>query len=505
MSFLYDDPNLIDELIKNALDFDLKFTKHGQAVDKDYNNLNTLLTNLEKAITPVKEDAAAPTANAAPKVSYQADPNNPTAKPSYGASDLEDFESLINFLATKKMTVDGKRIAYNDADPESKAVAQSDEYDIYRTQRTTGGPALSRTKEDVRYYVQKDLLVKFIQSRLAALATKPNKTEEVQLRARIQDANNLLDLNIDPKYKPPADLTKPVDSLPKLFGDVNAPGSEPITLADVQSLTSLNGWLAKHDISVQVDNKPVNIKDRNNFDHCAALKYMYQRGQAQLKFNATPENTKTLQDYLNQLAQIAGSVQGKDGEACDIGAPAAQQQPGAAGGPGQAVLQNLVSGLPLDPDSLNFQRIMAWINEYKKIINSTKNKERKASDMAAINNITASMSQATALTQNKKQDFELSNADSSTVEGWLTPPAAEKYLSLLYHLRTVLEGTNTLLGNFYAAYVRKASPEDRDVFTPEQRSAVEGQILGGGSVYKTNWDDIRALESNPPKVVPVRK
>lgn len=175
---------------------------------------------------------------------------------------------------------------------------------------------------------------------------------------------------------------------------------------------------------------------------------------------------------------------------------------GAAGEQSQLeIIKNLADALPLDVDTIDFARITWWINEYKKIMNASKNEGRQSADLAAISGITTHMAQATALTIDSKQNFNLSGTDSSTVESWIKPPAPEKYLSFLYHLRSVLESTANLLNNFYAAYVRKVSPQDRVILNPDQKAAVEGQILGGSSIYKDNWDNIRAFESRPPQIV----
>lgn len=204
MSFIYDDKNLIDQLLLSGLDFEVKFSKKGQAAaasvnaSNDYANLRSLIVDLSKQLLP-KDPNAAPAASV---ISYEGDANN---KPKMTSTHLEGLGALVNFLEMNKITVDGKRIAYSQGeDPKSQ------EYQLYQLEGNAGLLEVAdRSQVTNGRFVNKDLLKAFIMSRLAALSQQPNKVEEVQLGVLIQEANKLLGTNINPVYNKPVAPTQP--------------------------------------------------------------------------------------------------------------------------------------------------------------------------------------------------------------------------------------------------------------------------------------------------------
>jgi hypothetical protein len=191
MSFIYDDPKLINDLIKHALDFENKFLKKGQAgFDPGFlepaKNLRELIGNLEKQIAPGAE----------PVISHEGDPS---VQIPFRSENVESLGALVSFLATNKLTVNGQRIAYHlNEDP------KNENYQLYQLEPNAGLLEVEdRSKVTQGFFANKDLLSAYLVSLQAEEAKKPNDVLRVQLSKLIQEANRLLDTKINEQYKAP--------------------------------------------------------------------------------------------------------------------------------------------------------------------------------------------------------------------------------------------------------------------------------------------------------------
>src|SRR5271170_1450788 len=126
MSFIYNDPKLIKQLIKSALDFEQKFVKKGQTAPVSTTPAPVDISALQDHIKQLQAQLRPPAK----------DPNAPATVSSQGANDvsldvthLKNLGTLIAFLATNQIMVDGKRVAY--APNEN---VQDPSYQLYKLQ-----------------------------------------------------------------------------------------------------------------------------------------------------------------------------------------------------------------------------------------------------------------------------------------------------------------------------------------------------------------------------------
>lgn len=478
MSFIYDDPNLIDNLLKSALDFQVKFTKQGQAaaaaVNNDKVNLDTLLNNLQN---PVSGSG----------ISYEGD-----AAPRYDDSSLENLGALVSFLAMNKITVGGKRAAYmaNEATPELEA---NQDYHYYKLEGNAGLVEVQdRTKITNGYFVNKNLLVKFIQSRQAKLATKPNKTEEVQLGALIEQANDLLDTNIDPKFNPNTiDLESNVDSLPVTLDEANmydVSGKLILKLKDLQSPESLNDWLNENKINVKANGKDIPVTDPA-FDRCVVVRYLH--GRAKWKAGGAGTKDKAVYGAYLQAVQTVGiKVTGADGKPCKLSG-VSNTTPGAVT---SDALQSIVNSLPLDIKDIDFNRIKRFFTTYKQYI-SDENEANGHMDRAI-----QIMDATTQMTNPPTSDFSM-EMDQNTILSLLKAAPVSQYTQFLSQLEMVVDSTARVVGIFYNAHVRQAYSGEKkpiETLTATQREEVYNQFMGPSSALARNKSKLQQLMRYQP-------
>lgn len=493
MSFIYDDPNLLDALIKSALDYNRKFTKEGQAEDKDIKNVNLLISNLEKSFAPPKPGTVSKAPPGAPKVSFESDPDPakkglPQTKPGLTASNLETLGALVSFLATNRITVDGKRAAYHFN--EESNIADKEDYHYYKLEPSglvPGTPDRSRVIQ--AFFVNKDALVKFIQSRQAALSVKPNKVEEFYLGYLIAQANDFLNVNIDPKYKPPTVVIDPedvVDLIPKPMS-LTGTGLVELKFKDIQSVETLNDWLEANDMTILVNNVPVSTKD-DKFDDCAMIKILYTRANT---MRSTTKTEKIKAAYLAKIIEIAPKFKSKDGKACDIGAQKTTPGVSPAGAANQQrILQQITSVLPLDPEDIDFQRIRTFFDLFKQLLQGSDN-PRASGIISDMNNAEQSISSAAGLMRGGAAPINLAQ-DPRGISNTLQQPSQIKYVPFLQHLQMLIDTITEVVDSFYAMY--------RASLTADQLSLVVAQTRGGSSYAVRNKEIISGLIADRAEV-----
>lgn len=349
MSFIYDDKNLINELLKSALDFKLKFTKEGQdaaaqatkTVNADFANLETLLSNLEKSANPTQDPAPDTTSN----VSYEGE----GPAPKLTATNLENLGALCTWLEANKMTVGGQRVVYRPGEDPPPGGA-------WRPFKLEGNAGLQevadRSMVKNSYHINKDLLVAFIVSRQAALAKKPNKVEEVQLGDLIAESNRLLRTKIPEKYTEPehaeSDTTK-LDTVPNPFDPKNelAPGTELLLVRDLKTPEAFNAWTQKVSLKGK-DGQVVSIRDKA-WDKCYFIQGLYERSKV-MSDRAIPADKKRMAYYAKMVEQLAAQSN------CKLEGSQQQNNSQAPKVSGQQINQ-VISALPFVPKFVDFTKI----------------------------------------------------------------------------------------------------------------------------------------------------
>jgi hypothetical protein len=196
MSFIYDDKNLINELLKIALEHEKKFSKQAQApapanLDPAYtqqtNNFTTLLQLIDNLETRIGNP------NDAPEISHAGAAG---AKATMSTADLVNLGTLVAFVAGNGIIVDGRRIAYIDSPDLTEKPDSS-----YVPFKLEPGPGAitnpNRGSIQERFLINRNLLAAYIQSLFAELVTNPNQVTSLMLKSIAEQSNKLLGTKID--------------------------------------------------------------------------------------------------------------------------------------------------------------------------------------------------------------------------------------------------------------------------------------------------------------------
>lgn len=186
MSFLHENPWLIQELIKIGQGQTLDPTENVSPQQAQSNMAIKLLDQLQKDFSPV-------------------DPNKPAEISTQSGEEakltpqaLENIGALVGFLSQNKITVNGKLPVY-DHDPGQEG------YQMYKLEGNAlqvGDPTRDAAK--MKFWVNPELLSAYIVSLQAQEAQKPNRVLETYLKSLIQESNKMLGTKVNPKYQPPA-------------------------------------------------------------------------------------------------------------------------------------------------------------------------------------------------------------------------------------------------------------------------------------------------------------
>lgn len=459
MSIL-DDKDLINQLLKHGSDFEYKFTSHGQAAAAtiDANAaLKQLLDNLESQLYPPERDPNAPA------IATQSDgPVNLTS------TNLEGLGALVSFLAQNKITLDGQRIAFF-----QKEDPKSEDYQLYRLEPNAGFlERADRTKVTDGFFVNTDLLVKYIRTLQASQAKKPNDVLRVQIGALIDQANKLLGTKISETYQEPEKTlsdNQVLDSFPQQIDPKNytANGNAALTFGDIKTPEALNSWMQSH--SITVNGKTMADQD---FNPCVVVQTMYNKARWLLAraTNTTLKERYTI--YVKQVEKIGPSITGPDGKACALqGAPTAGTGAGATGQGTAEAFNQLIESMPLRVSDIDFQRIKTFFDKFRQVVNPQR--PGVASAFNAMNAVEQTyMPAATRNTATQMETFPL-NVDVTTLGTWLSGNKGQREgLALVANLRYIISLTASVI------QILKNSYQIQD---QGQLSAIEGQVGGGAA------------------------
>lgn len=452
MSFILDDKDLIDQLVQHGLDFQAKFTKSGQVAAAGVNAntaLQQVLDNLQEQITPAPKD---------PNASEISTESNQPVQLTSAA--LESLGSLVQFLASNKVTMNGQRIAYDQQeDPKNES------YQLYRLEPAAGYLEVAdRTKVTNGFFVNADLLVKYVVATQGLETKKPNDVLRVQLGSIITQANRLLGTKISNTYKEPekqlAD-SQVLDTFPQMIDPRNysADGNTPLTFGDIKSPEAFNNWMQSK--SITVGGKT--MKDQA-FDACAVIQTVHSKAKWRLSRSTTADMKSQNTIYVKFVEQIAPSIVGADGKACALSGVTSQTAGAGAGSEADGITR-VLSVLPLRTDDIDFTRIKTFFDEYRKIMNQSR--PDTASIINAMTNVeNTSMPNATRMTENQMDTFPLA-VDGTTLGTWLIPPKGQREAhSLIDNLRYVVTQTAAVVRHF----------KNSHQLTGPQQAAVIGQV-----------------------------
>jgi hypothetical protein len=497
MSFIYDDPNLIADLVKHGLDFENKFLKRGQATpapdpNQDVTALQQHIKGLQAQLRPAAKDPNAPAEVASQSGSDAA----------VNVTHFKNLGTLIAFLATNKIVIGGKRIAYA---PDEGVKDPS--YQLYKLEGVADTRTTKAQNVQYNYLVNKDLLVSYLTSVQAGLVQKPNPVLNTQLQAVIQTANQDLDANMSLTYKAPEKTLAPdkvVDGLSQNFTTSHPyqVGNVPLTFGDISSDTAFNAWIAKNNI--YIDEKQHDFPQLNRAGLLSALLARAKNKQG----SADSEDAKlTATIYAAQIPKLAQML---NVTLTGVGGQATSQQGTQSDTTGQppAGLAELIDALPLDADQIDFGKIRRFIDLYRSTVLASDDPSRKQQASAAMDSAEKYMQGATQNTINQSVT-NFSNMDGLTANDlvrWAVPPSAGEATrsrgsakALANYLEYTVSAVSNLIKDLYNSHYNQLAAK------PEWLQSIEQQVGGrsipsGSSIAAGNLNHINIARNNLSRV-----
>jgi hypothetical protein len=490
MSIIYDDQKLIDQLVKHAEDFENKFSKKGQAAPDNQSlvTLRSLLDSLADQIPGTKDP------NAPAEISHEKGFNE--GDPQLTVVNLEGLGALTDFLMQNKITVDGQRVAYDLAEDPN-----SEDYQLYQLEPNAGLLEVEdRSRVTRGFYVNKDLLNKYIQSLQAQLAARPNPVMDVQLRKIIQQANTQLESGLSEKYTPP-EKTLPANEVLTNFPQVldykyyNKDGDKVLTFGDVSTAAGIKAWVNNNGISVEIPGReggPLGI-NHPQFDFCVVARTLYAKAQWLLRTKATtPELEKKYTAFVKKITEVAPTLQGPDGKACSLAAgttttaPAGKDKQTQQAGAGAQkvspqILNNIISTLPFSIRDINFDRIDSFFGLVQQIMSNN------GTAMQQIGSTDGSMRRFSSTYMRQGEKIIPLGMYPRQFFSMLKDPG-KQFMPALDELNDILDTTRSVVEAFYATYVGQLDDN--------QKAYVLGQIgrtPNDRSIYTRNSGDLQNL------------
>jgi hypothetical protein len=484
---IFDDKNLVNQLMYHGLS--KRAQQYVGVGPQDFAALRGIIGNLEKQLT---SPTSAVISGA--KVGTESD-----QAASLNSTHMENLGTLVEFLTTNKITVDGKRIAYaaneNPGDPS---------YPLYKLQGAAGLLELADRNETVQYgyYLNKALLVAYLNSLRGQLTKNPNPVLAAQLGALINQANEQLDAGVSKDYQDTKSLpaNQPLDSLPKDVKSSDPMGEGPIVLTygDLAADTDLNNWIQKNGLTLDG-------KDYKQFNRCGLLKVLLQRASNKVSNIARNAAEKeTFQVYAQQVQKLAGEMQ------CNLAGGSqsgSTNQQGGQANPAQASLEQLVGILPLQRDQLDFGRIRDFVSGYRGIVSASTDANRSQQASTAMDQLEQYMQGATQNTNGQSMtNFSMDGLTADDLVSWATPPSAGQATrsrgsarALSDYLEQVVRNTYILIKDLYNSHYTELS------HNPQSLLAVEQQVGGhsipyGSSVANSNINNISRARARLPQV-----
>lgn len=472
MSFIHDNPWLINQLLKTALDSENKISKTAQPVPPDQsqiaNSLRAMLDNLRDQITPLKEG---PT-----QVGHA------SGGAELSSHNMDSMGDLVEW-----MSKNGTRIGNQVIVMDGKGERPSEDYGYFKIEPGTEIVVpLAKPDRNVRaFWINPTALKNYLVSLQSDPKLKGNVIFQVQLLKLIQDANNQLDLDLSEQYKEP-EKTIPDDTvLDNVPNPINRQGGQtvPLTYGDLKALDKFWNWAIGKGMSMEAEDKVVVQAGTQEFDRCAFIQAIAARAKSAYAYRK-PNS----QQYWAQVQVIA-----KEAE-CDIGGSGAQQGGQSGTQPGQMnpqALMELSTLRPFNSDVINFREIQLFTHRYAQLANRP--------------NITQMATQIDASINDAKRNMNVQNdtimiamlTDSNDLEPLkaLTRMPAP-FMDKLY---TIIYNAGSMYQDFYNTARYQA--ESRGGRIPDDVVNSIAQQVAEGGPWSTNMADINQMREDIQKEI----
>lgn len=462
MSFIYDNPWLVNQLLQAGYDSENKLSKKGQAPPANQQvgeSLKALLNNLRDQIKPLQEGAD-------------------QVGMSSGGSDLvshhmDSMGDLVDWMSKNGTRIGGKVIVQP-----GNTDRPSEEYGYYKIEPGTEivVPMARPDRSVVAYWINGAVLKQYLVSLQADQKLKDNVIFQVQLLKLIQDANKQLDLDISEQYKEPEKTIPDTTELDKIPNPVDPQdpyaenGSVPLNYGDVKSFAAMRNWLMGKNMTMKTDDGKVAKAGSANFDLCAFFSVLNARAA-----NAARWGKEGGAQYQAQVQAVAKEAN------CTLTAPG--QGGGAAGGQGGSdispqLLQQLAAFLPFNSQNVNFNDLKMFVDKYAQL-------SRRSDIVSMARQVDSSINEAMNLMKTRTMIVPLEQMRTSNdLQPW---HAFAKNASLADVLYTIVNNA----GMIYTDFVNVA----RNKLDADTVQKIAGQVSDGGP-WSVNMDDINQFRTD---------
>ena len=517
MSFIYDDKKLLEDLLVSGINNLVKQSQVKPAappVDYPaYHVADAWNVSLQRQMGVPGAPSKGVPLGVAPGTDATAYPK-----------DLRTLGDFILWCASKKFTWEGERFAWT---PEEGHPTQAENPDIWDFKSM----ASDRKRDEITRNVISVPAVANVKSLTEYLVylrdNEKNQVTRLMLSKLIGELNTYLRTGNKPEISPvskpeqkqafdPADI---VDGFPGTTlgagdiyeGTAGMPFFEKsvkkLTAGDIGSEGNFLAWLRTMQV-VMPDKSTVSAGKAESDAPCVAINILYKRALYLKQYGPSADKlkanySKLAEAYLKAVQDYGVKLTGADGKPCAVTEPGTKKEgpakPGAKTAPGKAdpmVINKVIMSLPLRVETLDFNRIDQFFEEYGKLNPESANKwGAKASQY---------MTDASGLTIHNLRTISLL-AGARDVMTWLKPPQAGQgspYAPFLNQLKGVLQMTGGALQDLKRIYADTESGE-AIITDKTQIARINAQILGSNSIWETNNDAIETLLSQVGSVTPL--
>ena len=466
MSFIYDNPWLIKQLLEAGTKSENQFSKKGQLAplqeQKQLSDaLRAALFNLRDQITPLQEGAG--------------EVMQGSGGADLSSHNMDSMGDLVEWMAKN-----GTRIGGNVIVVDGKSERPSEEYGNFKIEPGTEivTPLARPDRTAKTFWINPTALKQYLVGLQSDPKLKGNVIFQVQLLKLIQDANNQLDLDISEQYKepaaPPLADNTPLDDVPN---PVNQAGGStvPLVFGDLKSLQTFWNWAINHKMTMKKPDGSIVNAGTDEFDQCGFISAIAARAKSLYGYRR-PNS----QQYLERMQAIAQEAN------CDISQVVPQAGPQGQGGGLQdpQVLQHLVTLLPFNSQNVNFREIQKFINTYAPLARRSDISSQTAQvneSIQAIQSLMRQPSMIVPLQQLKQIDNRMG---PSYLAAYHSFAKDARMMDVLYTI------VNTA-GIIYTDFVNTA----QHILGDRLPSEVKQQIVPGGplSVNLSDIGDIRGM------------
>ena len=435
---------------------------------------------------------------------------------------LQSLGTLLKFLSANQVSINGARLAYSG--DQQKGLGEEEQNKLSPVTINESRDAVTRKWNAVDYYANLPVLisyVKYLQAKAAAMTKGGDvqgKVLEVMVGKLIDQINAIKPdsgLQRKPKSSPENPNEIPDEDQIDDFGskilDVKNPvkdrGSVLLKAKNIKSRAALNAWLqdAPEAQIVMYDEKgqpqkPIPYTDPK-VDHCLVVNTLFARAKYWQQLAKDEKQEKAFAFYVKKMQEIGPTFTDPSCKACTITGTVTPGQPGAQPGkPGAPkfdpmVLNKVVMSLPLRVETLDFDRIDQFFEEYAKLNPEVTQWASPASQY---------MMDASKLTIHNMRTFSML-AGARDVQTWLKPPQANQgnpYVPFLNQLKGVLNMVGSALQDLKKRYA-DAEAGDTPKVNATQLARINAQIQGSNSIWESNNNAIETLLSQVGTVTPL--